>query len=265
MKKNLIKLSTAFISIPFVLCVFSFNVLAAQTPSIDDINQVTSIIEKTFNSDAQFLTIDNSKSATRYVYTDEHYKYEADKDNNIVRIKILPDYANHRITPRSAITSEEAKEIASSYIESCIGKEIVGELEYKINLQNTGRYFVDAIEKINGLETGTSCGIGMDSDGTLVTARFTLGVPEIIASVDKSTLIVETVAKEIALSNIEAKSEEVIHELTAELHTNSNGIIYWYVTVPTNQSGYDHSYVKNYYVQINALTKEIISIYEDFI
>lgn len=115
----------------------------------------------------------------------------------------------------------KTEEIASNYFNLSIGSLIEGDLEYKtLDKDDTG-YIVDIVEKINDLETG----IG---------------------------------AKDIALSNVTQKEENVVEsDITAELHT-FKGIIYWYVTVPTLKTGDLETYIKNYYIEINALNGDLI-------
>lgn len=246
------------ISISLLLGSIGFSVYASATEPNKAIDSGKTTIEKISETTVQFISIEETADSKRYVYSDSNYRYETDANNNILRIQMLPDFANNHATTRSSISTTEAKQLAENYVLNCIGNVVEGELEYNIANRSTGGYQVDILEKIDGIETGTSCGIVLEEDGTLVIARFTLGSPQMIRDLDKSSLLSKKSAINIALSEVKTKESNIQESaITAEMHT-FKGTIYWLVTVPINNET-----KTNYYVKINALTNTIIEVAKD--
>lgn len=210
-------------------------------------------IKTLFAHDVSLSYIEHNKSSKRYVYTDGNYKYEVDSRNtHILTINILPTTIAKLPITKTPESKKDAGEIAYYYLTKCIGDLIEGELTFSIKQSNTSQYWVDIIEKINNLETGTSCGIGLNKERGLITARFTIGKPQKIRNINQDSLLKKDKAIEIAIDSLssELDEENIIH-IISEMHTYSNGTIYWSINITLNNG-------ITYTVHVNALSGKII-------
>ncbi len=210
-------------------------------------------IKTLFTHDISLSYTEHNKSSKRYVYTDGNYKYEVDSHNtHIISINILPTPVSKLPVTKTPESEKDAEEIAYYYLTKCIGDLIEGDLTFSIRQSDTSQYWVDIIEKINNLETGTSCGIGMNKERGLVTARFTIGKPHKIRNINQDSLLKKDKAIKIAFDSLRSELDEknIVH-IISEMHTYSNGTIYWSINITSNNG-------IAYTVHVNALSGKII-------
>ncbi|MCB6611098.1 hypothetical protein V3C10_14460 [[Clostridium] symbiosum] len=210
-------------------------------------------IKTLFTYDISLSYTEHNKSSKRYVYTDGNYKYEVDSRNtHILSINILPAPISKLPVTKTPESEKDAEEIAYYYLNRCIGDLIEGDLTFLIKQSDSSQYWVDIIEKINDLETGTSCGIGLNKERGLITARFTIGKPKKIRNINQDSLLRKDRAMEIAIDSLSSELDEKnILDIMSEMHTYSNGTIYWLIIITTNNG-------RVYTVTINALNGKVI-------
>lgn len=245
----------------------AFKSPAEEGPQAELLDKGEEFLRTITDSDITFISVDDS-SPSRLTYTDGNYNYTVDVvDSYIYRMDMTHERfqeRNNSPSLKSNIGTERAREIAADYFNKSLGNLIVGELDYDIKDKEETGYVIFISEKLDGLETGTSGMIIMSADGAVQSAVFAKGVPEVIQDLNRESLLPKEDAMNAAVKHVKAQEDSInTSDISAVLHTTSEGVVYWYVTVPAPRIYDNDPSVKNYYVSVDALTGEIISSAED--
>ncbi len=147
-------------------------------------------------------------------YTDGKYNYFIDTDNHVVRlveqIETLPSNL-------ARLEDSDLEKIATEVFRKAYGYDLTGEMvivNHGAMGDSASPVKIDARERVDELETGNKGIIFLHPDGSVSGATFLPGLkPNESASVDKSKMLSEEAAKEIALTAVRDKTKSTLVEI----------------------------------------------------
>ena len=261
MKKTIISTAFATASL-FLIMGFTDNpqhnlVLSGENLVENLTDEQVTFVEKVSSNDVDYAGL--------YLYTDGNYNYYVDVDDNYIS-SVLParDFQND-ISTVNLIDESMACNVAEDYFDTIAGHLIVGNLETNVKEIVGIGWVIELTETVNNLETGTKASVIVNSNGNILTATVVNGDAEYISNLDKATLLTKEEASSLAVSALELDSAvEVISVVPSmeDLKT-FKGKIFWKLVYPVKVNVDGVVYELNYYVDIDAISGNILEIAHD--